>query len=290
MRVMVTGATGFVGRHVVAALLESGHDILAIGRHAGRFEEMPWRTRVRTIACDIHTAQIETALQFSPDVLVHLAWPGLPNYRAAFHVEKNLPADKVFLDRAIAAGVHHVLVAGTGAEFGLLSGELDEDADTAPVSAYGMAKDGLRRYLQQLQVVRPLTFQWVRLFHIHGPGQNPGSLLAQLDKAIDTGAAQFDMSGGEQLRDYLPVEDVAKRIAYLVKHPEIQGTINCCSGRPISIRTLVEQRIAQRGAKIKLNLNAYPYPDYEPMAYWGKVGKLRIVEAASSGDVDESSG
>ncbi len=277
MKVLVTGATGFVGRHLVAELAGAGHQILAVARSSDRLSDMPWRNSASFLACDIHGPDFEAAFAFAPDVLVHLAWPGLPNYRQAFHFETNLPADFRFLKRAAEYGTGRILVTGTGAEFGLQSGALAEDAITDPSNAYGIAKDSLRRFLQHLQLSQPFILQWVRLFHMYGPGQNPGSLLAQLDMAINKGARSFDMSGGEQLRDYLPVQEVARRISLLVSRPEIQGVINCCSGTPISVRQLVEKRIAELGAKLELNLGAYPYPDYEPMSYWGSVGKLAVL-------------
>lgn len=277
MKVLVTGATGFVGRHVVAELVTAGHQVLAVARDQGRLEQMAWRDAVQFAACDIHDEDLAALLAFAPDVLVHLAWPGLPNYRQAFHFESNLPADYRFLKSAVDSGIGQLLVAGTGAEFGLMAGELAEDAATAPVNAYGIAKDSLRRFLQHLQLSRPFVLQWVRLFHMYGPGQNPDSLLAQLDRAIDEKTETFDMSSGEQLRDYLPVGEVARRIALLVSRPDIQGVINCCSGIPVSVRRLAESRIAERGADLRLNLGVYPCPDYEPMAYWGRVGRLAAL-------------
>ena len=110
---------------------------------------------------------------------------------------------------------------------------------------------------------------------MYGEGQSPGSLLAQLDCAIERGDEYFDMSGGEQLRDYMPVEEVAKCITRLIEHVGLDGIYNCCSGVPISVRELVERRIREKKAHIKLNLGHYPYPDYEPMEFWG--GNSKIV-------------
>jgi dTDP-6-deoxy-L-talose 4-dehydrogenase (NAD+) len=167
-----------------------------------------------------------------------------------------------------------VLVTGTCFEYGLASGALAEQLPTAPVSAYALAKDTLRKMLQALQASEQFTLQWARLFYMHGPGQNANSLLSQLDRAIDAGAGHFDMSGGEQLRDYLPVQAVALRLAALLGQPACEGVVNVCSGEPISVRRLVEQHIAARGSAIQPRLGVYPYPDIEPMAFWGDGGKF----------------
>jgi len=78
----------------------------------------------------------------------------------------------------------------------------------------------------------------------------------------------FQMSGGEHFRGYLPVEEAGRRIALVGRHPNVM-IMNCCSGRPISVRQLVEEHIAWKGAEIELELGYYPYPEYEPMAFRG---------------------
>ena len=269
-RVLVTGATGFVGRHVVPQLLERGYDVTAVARDEAKARNFAWFGRVHFIACDIHRPIDNPGERFGqPEAVMHLAWPGLPNYKSLFHFEENLAADYRFLKSLVEAGVGHLLVTGTCFEYGMQSGALVEDMPTAPTNSYALAKDTLRKFLQSLQQQRTFTLQWARLFYMYGPGQNPNSLLAQLDRAIDSGESTFNMSGGEQLRDYLPVEIVASRLVSLLERPRCNGVINICSGEPISVRHLVEMHLANRRADIRLNLGHYPYPDYEPMAFWG---------------------
>ena len=109
---------------------------------------------------------------------------------------------------------------------------------------------------------------------MYGEGQQPNSLLAQLDQAINNGEASFNMSGGEQLRDYLPIEQVASLLVGLVEHSDANGVFNVCSGRPISVRRLVEEHLVKRQSDIRLNLGYYEYPKHEPMAFWGDRRKL----------------
>ena len=99
----------------------------------------------------------------------------------------------------------------------------------------------------------------------------------QLDRALEKGETVFNMSGGEQLRDYLPVEKVAEYLVKIAIQNQVSGLINCCSGSPISIRKLVENYLEKKQKSIHLNLGYYPYPDYEPMAFWGDDKKLKAA-------------
>lgn len=280
MKILVTGATGFIGRHFVPRLLACGHEIVALSRNAAKAASMPWFDKIAFRPFDLLEEEKTPVESLGiPDIIIHLAWPGLPNYHELFHLEQNLPASYGIIKKLVKAGVKRIMVTGTCFEYGMQEGPLSEDLQTMPSNPYGLAKDTLRKFLEMLQRHYNFNLQWIRLFYMYGPGQNPKSLLAQLDEAIDNGSPVFNMSGGDQLRDYLPVEEAARRMALLVDHPECAGIINCCSGKPISVRRVVEQRIAERSANITLNPGYYPYPDYEPMAFWGNSKKLDSIRS-----------
>ncbi|MCF4995122.1 NAD-dependent epimerase/dehydratase family protein [Pseudomonas syringae] len=283
--ILVTGASGFVGRHLIAALLGKGFAVRAVSRNIEALRAMSWFDSVEAVVADIHAPALDVKrLTNGVDAIAHLAWDGLPNYNALFHFERNLPNDYAFLKHVIKAGVGQVLVTGTCFEYGLQSGPLSEAQPAQPATPYGLAKHTLRLFLEALQNEHGFTLQWARLFYLHGEGQNPNSLLASLDRAIDAGDAQFNMSTGDQLRDYLDISEAALQLAALITHPEVSGVINCCSGQPVSVRALVEQRVSQRQSSIVLNLGHYGYSAHEPMAFWGdarRISQLRDQEYAA---------
>ena len=126
-----------------------------------------------------------------------------------------------------------------------------------------------------MQRERCFLLTWARLFYLHGEGQAPSALLPQLQRALDAGDATFPMSGGEQVRDYLPVEEAADDLVRLALARRDHGIVNVCSGRPVTVRALVESWLAEHGKSIALDLGRYPYPAHEPMAFWGDDTKLR---------------
>jgi len=279
VKILVTGATGFIGNNVIPQLLERGHSIVAVARNETRAATLPWYSNVNFIACDIHSGGTDLSIENfgRPEALIHLAWPGLPNYESLFHYEDTLLADYAFVKTLVEQGLKQVLVTGTCLEYGMQHGCLSEDLPTIPTVPYALAKDSLRKFLQSLQRQTPFTLQWFRLFYMYGNGQSPRSLLAQLDVAIDRGDKYFNMSGGKQLRDFLPVEEVARRISSLIESVDSDGIYNCCSGTPISVKALVEKRIQNRNSKIELNLGHFPYPEYEPMEFWGDTKKFTKI-------------
>ena len=276
-KIIVTGVSGFIGQHLVPYLLNNNYEIIAIARDRNKASCFEWFKDVEFLALDIEKGIGDLEIERGAGV-IHLAWKGLPNYKSLFHFEENLPSSYSFLKSLIKKGVHQILVTGTCFEYGNRSGAIKSSAPCFPNNPYGHAKDMLRQHLVFLQQEHAFNFQWARLFYMYGPGQNAQSLMSQLDRAIDNNDSLFNMSGGEQLRDYLPVEEVAKQLCELYQSKR-EGIFNICSGKPISVRRLVEERIKERHASMTLNLGYYPYPDYEPMAFWGErdIGETRYL-------------
>jgi nucleoside-diphosphate-sugar epimerase len=273
MKIAVTGASGFVGQHVVAELQRRSIPVTLVVRTSSNLPVSLANHHIAII--DLQDPPLNSyELMGSPDVLIHLAWGGLPNYKSLHHFEEELPNQFQFLKKLINSGLKNLVVTGTCFEYGMQSGSLSEDLRSQPTNPYGFAKDMLRCQLEYLQQFQPFNLTWARLFYLYGDGQAKNSLFPQLKQAVEQGEKLFNMSGGEQLRDYLQIEKVAKYLVSLATMMRNDGIINICSGEPISVRKLIENWIEKNGWSINLNLGYYPYPSYEPMAFWGNRSKF----------------
>ena len=279
-KILVTGATGFIGHYVINTLLELNCKVVATSANAHKAMKAPWFSQVSYIPFKLQ--DYDPFINFFsffeyPDAVIHLAWEDLPNYKAAFHLEENLPRHKAFLQNMITNGLMDLTVTGTCFEYGMQEGCLSEEMPVKPANSYAEAKDEFRRFLVEWQQKLPFSLKWVRLFYMYGKGQGPNSLFSQLDAAIERGDQTFNMSGGEQERDYLPVERMAEYIVRIALQNEVIGVINCCSGEPVKLKHMVENYLRIRDKKIFLNMGYYPYSDYEPMRFWGNDLKLKKV-------------
>ena len=187
MKIAVSGASGFVGRHVVAELELRGISPVLICRPSTQRPEWFAGHADRTASACIETPPEVFDLIGRPDVMIHLAWGGLPHYKSLQHFERELPAHYRFLKQLVESGLGRLLVTGTCLEYGMQSGSLREDSETRPTTPYGFAKDALRRQLEYLRQTSPFEFTWARLFFLYGDGQAETSLLPQLQKGGGAG-------------------------------------------------------------------------------------------------------
>src|SRR5688500_14906361 len=149
-KILVTGATGFIGNYVVRELLKRNYQVIATSSNIIKAEKANWFPSVEYVNADISTlvAGHDNVNAFfkQPNRVIHLAWPGLPNYRELFHFEKNLPLQYAFIKNLVNSGINNITITGTCFEYGMKEGCLQEDIVTDPQNSYGLAKDSLRKF------------------------------------------------------------------------------------------------------------------------------------------------
>lgn len=276
-RVLVTGATGFVGRNVVRALVRKGFEVIALVRRPDKAAALPSLDGVCVVAFDLSDGELPRAVLGS-NALIHCAWGDVRNHDSLSHIEEHLSNSYRLVKNALALGVSTVIVTGTSWEYGQIYGPVHASTTPRPNNAYGTSKHLLHLMLRRLQHHSDFRLIWARLFYVYGEGDDPRSLLALFDKALEAGEKIFNMSLGEQLYDFLPVEVGAEQLVSLLDAHD--GVYNVCSGKPISLRRLLEEKMRAKNQHIELNLGIYPYRDQDTIALWGADGVANAEHGA----------
>lgn len=272
-RVLVTGAGGYIGRHVVERLLTRNHHVIASDIRDTGIDK-----RAELRLGDIFDASENLYDRLGrPEVVVHMAWLDGFIHNSMRHLEY-LPKHYRFLEQMLSGGARQVAVMGTMHEIGYFEGEIDENTPTNPLSLYGVAKNALRQACGVLQNKYPETaFQWLRAYYILGDDELNHSIFTKITQAERAGKTVFPLNSGKNRYDFITVDDLADQIAAAVSQSEIRGIINCCTGQAISLREKVEDFIAERGLSIRPEYGAFPDRPYDSPAVWGNPDKIRKI-------------
>ena len=266
MKIAITGATGFIGRHVRNALAKTDHDIVLVVRRSEKAGEITVHETI--VTADLHQERTDWFELFGkPDAVLHLAWGGLPNYMDAYHVEVELPMQSKFLKALIESGLKKLVVTGTCYEYGMSSGALSEDQETNPNTPYGIAKDNLRKELFELQQRKNFDLTWARIFYPYGEGQSESSLYSQLKNAILSNQ-EFLMGNGRQVLDFIQVEKVASSLLSLLTSCMNLRVVNIGSGKPQTVAAFVQEQIRIFQSDLVPSFGSIPDREYESVSFW----------------------
>ena len=266
MKIAITGATGFIGRHVRNALAKTDHDVVLVARRSEKAGEITAHETI--VTADLDQERTDWFELFGrPDAVLHLAWGGLPNYMDEYHFEVELPMQSKFLKALIESGLKKLVVTGTCYEYGMSSGALSEDQETNPNTPYGIAKDNLRKELFELQQSKNFDLTWARIFYPYGEGQSESSLYSQLKNAILSNQ-EFLMGNGRQVLDFIQVEKVASSLLSLLTSCTNLGVVNIGSGKPQTVAAFVQEQIQIFKSDLVPSFGSIPDREYESVSFW----------------------
>lgn len=282
MHLILTGGTGFIGRAVVRTALERGHCVTALVRDSKNAHALlpTHDTGLKILAYPNLAEVVPATLKRGDDRLIHLAWEGVGKYTDPSNLLSNVEPQFGFLAKMLQAGFFHITIAGSCLEYGLREGLLSEDMSAEPITYYGLGKQTLFRMLMLLGDSN-MKLNWLRYFYVYGPGQRPQALLPQLMAAIKRGDKTFNMSPGDQSRDFIHVDTLARSTVLAAEQPEGLGVVNVGSGQPLRVIDVVREVLRQNGSTMDIKAGFYPYASYEPFAFWADVAKLNGIPGAT---------
>jgi nucleoside-diphosphate-sugar epimerase len=262
--VVVTGAGGYLGPHVVSALADRGHDVIAVVR-PGATPILDTRARIQE--ADILTASFDASCWAHARAVVHLAWKDGFRHNSPAHMSQ-LSAHYRLLTSLADAGVPRIVALGTMHEVGYWEGAIDAETQTNPQSQYGVAKDALRRSLP-LALPATTSLAWARAYYIYGDDRRNSSIFRKLLETADEGRREFPFTSGKNRYDFIRVEELGRQLAALTDAADVTGTVNCSTGIPLSLAVMVERFISENELGITLQYGAFPDRPYDSPGVWG---------------------
>ena len=273
MKGLVTGANGYIGRHVVKALLDKNADVIACDIVTNDIDERADRKSLNLFELPEGNAY---ELLGAPDVCLHMAWRNGFVHNAPTQIG-DLSAHYKFLTAMIDGGLKQLAVMGSMHEIGYWEGAIDENTPCNPISMYGIAKDALRRAMILYCKQKDCILQWLRAYYILGDDKKNNSIFCKLLLAAEEGKETFPFTTGKNQYDFISVDELAGQLSSVVMQKEVVGIINCCTGKPMSLADRVEQFIKDNNLNIKLEYGAFPDRPYDSPVIYGNATKIKKV-------------
>jgi nucleoside-diphosphate-sugar epimerase len=274
-RVLVTGATGFVGRHCLAPLGARGYEVHAVSTAGRAPDDAP--PDVRWHACDLLRpgASARLLAEVEPSHLLHMAWYAAPGkYWTAVENLAWVRASLELLEEFARRGGRRAVSAGTCAEYDWTFGFCSETlTPLAPSTLYGNCKHALRLVWEAYAREAGVSAAWGRIFFLYGAHEHPDRLVSSVVRRM-LRRERVPCSHGRQVRDFLHVEDVADAFAALLES-ETQGAVNIASGRPVSLREVVGLIGARLEGGELVDFGALAAPQGDPPVLLADVRRLR---------------
>lgn len=271
MKILVTGANGYLGQGIVKHLLDCGADVVATDFRTDHIDE-----RAELRECDLFSVEDPYDFFGKPDVLLHLAWrDGFVHYSDA-HIE-DLTKHYTLITKFAESDAKLICGMGSVHEIGFFEGSVKEDTPCNPVTPYGISKNALRQLTEMLCKKHGKKFVWLRGYYIVGNSQYGSSIFSKITAAASEGKEEFPFTMGQNQFDFIDYDDFCEQVSRAVSQENVLGIINICSGHPEKLADRVERFIKENGYSIKLKYGAFPDRPYDSKAVWGDGRKISLI-------------
>lgn len=254
MRIVMTGATGFLGQALCRELTENGHEVTAVIRpeSAGKADSLAINKAITLPLNELENLTGEY------DVFFHLAWNGSGgNDRNDYRMQmENLVYMEQALKSAKQCGCRKFIGAGSQAEYGVVHGKAMEDKTVPePFMMYGAAKLACLHMGRVLAEQLGITFVWPRIYSVYGPRENDPTLLGYVSCTLKEGKVP-ELSSCENMWDFLYISDFTRAMCLLAEYPEAEGIYHVASGEPRKLKEFVERArdVLKPGAELKFGI------------------------------------
>lgn len=271
-KVLVTGANGYIGQHIVDKLLKRNYQVIACDvRNTGINE--------KAIFSDVSIFSGDKSIYDQlgkPDICIHMAWQDGFAHNAPSHM-LNLSKHYEFITNLVEGGCRQIAVMGSMHEVGYWEGKIDEGTPCNPLSMYGIAKNALRQSLMLQAKTKDWQLNWLRAYYILGDDDRNHSIFTKLLAAAREGKKEFPFTSGKNQYDFIDVAELAEMIVEASTQKEHTGIINVCSGQPISLGEKVEQFIKEHNLDISLQYGVFPDRAYDSPIIYGDNTIIRKI-------------
>lgn len=271
MKILVTGANGYLGSGIVKELIKKGYKVIATD-----FGDCYIDNRCEIKKCDLFSIDDPYNYFGCPDVLLHMAWKDGFVHNSNSHIE-NLDKHFSFLEKMSKSNIKRIAVMGTMHEIGFFEGSINENTPANPESLYGIAKNALREMTRLLCKQHNKEFQWLRAFYIVGNSINGSSIFSKIALAESKGEKKFPFTMGTNQWDFIDYDDFCEQVVAAVGQNKINGIINICSGYPQKLSDRVERYIRDNNYQISLDYGKFPDRPYDSKAVWGDDKRIKQI-------------
>jgi nucleoside-diphosphate-sugar epimerase len=239
MKILISGGSGFIGKNLVNYLIQNNYNVMLIGRNVDHISF----TNLKKQTFDLNNLNndYEEIIKYDPDVFIHLAWEGIPNYNEKFSKKNYLNTIRIIKDLLNYTNCSKIISTGSCWEYndGNIEGKCKEDLTVYPQKPFSIYKNKIFNEVFKIANEKNILFNWLRLFYVYGPGQKKESIIPMLIEKIKN-KKKIDINFPANINDYIYIDDVVKILCNFIENKITSGIYNLGTGKGVEVKKLLK--------------------------------------------------